>query len=107
MLALSASGALAGLAAGIEYTANSGLISPSFAQGWGFLAIPVALLGGLHPIAVVFSALYFGALLAGSEHLSRFTPAGTTLVFVIQAVAVFAFLAFRAIRAPSTAREEA
>lgn len=84
------SGALCGLAGAVEYTGITGMLGIGFPQGWGFLAIPVALVGGLHPIGVLFSGLYFGALFAGSENLARFTASGTTLIYVIQAVAVLA-----------------
>lgn len=91
------SGALCGLAGGVEYLGVAGQLSGGFAQNWGFLGIPVALLGGLHPLLVPLSAAYFGALFAGSENLARFTQAGTTLIYVIQAAAVLAFVAFRAL----------
>lgn len=87
------SGALCGLAGAVEYTGITGTLGIGFPQGWGFLAIPVALLGGLHPFGVLCSGLYFGALFAGSENLARFSTGGTTLIYVIQAVAVFAVVA--------------
>lgn len=62
MKAMALSGGLCGLAGGIEYMALSGTIDTGFPQQWGFLAIPVALLGFLDPIGVVLSAFYFGAL---------------------------------------------
>ena len=100
------SGGLCGLAGGIEYTAIAGQLGTSFSQNWGFLAIPVALLGGLHPISVIFSALFFGILFAGSEQLARFTPAGTTLIYVIQAVAVLGFVGLNAILELRAANQE-
>lgn len=100
------SGALCGLAGGIEYTAIAGQLGSSFSQNWGFLAIPVALLGGLHPLSVIFSALFFGILFAGSEQLARFTPAGTTLIYVIQAVAVLGFVGLTALLDRRAARQE-
>jgi simple sugar transport system permease protein len=92
------SGALCGLAGGIEYTGMAGQLGAGFSQQWGFLGIPVALLGGLHPLAVIASAFYFGALFAGSENLARYTDAGTTLIYVIQAVAVLAYVGVQAAR---------
>jgi simple sugar transport system permease protein len=86
------SGALCGLAGGIEYTGIAGRLDLGFSQQWGFLAIPVALLGGLNPIGVIFSSLYFGALFAGSENLARFTRSGSTIVYIIQAVAVLSYV---------------
>jgi len=86
--AMALSGALCGLAGGVDYLGLSGQVGDGFSQNWGFLAIPVALLGGLNPWGVLGASLYFGALMAGSEGLARFNTTGTTLVYVIQAVAV-------------------
>ncbi|MCW5943645.1 MAG: ABC transporter permease [Fimbriimonadaceae bacterium] len=97
LLAIGLSGGLCGLAAGIEYLGITGQLGYGFSQQIGFLAIPVALLGGLHPIGALFSGLYFGALFAGSENLARFSGFGTTIVFVIQGVAVIGFVGLRAL----------
>lgn len=97
LLAIALSGALCGLAGGIEYVGVVGQLGGGYSQQWGFLGIPVALLGGLHPLIAMLSALFFGALFAGSENLARFTPAGATLVYIIQAAAVLAFVAYRAV----------
>lgn len=97
VLAMAFSGGLCGLAGGIQYLAISGQLGTSFAQGWGFLAIPVALLGALHPGGVVLSAAYFGALMAGSVNLARFSEGGDTLVYVVQAAAVLALVGVRAL----------
>lgn len=96
--AMALSGGLCGLAGGVEYTALAGQLGTGFAQQWGFLAIPVALLGGLHPLGVIPSATIFGALFAGSENLARFTPTGSTLVYVIQAAAVLGYLLLNELR---------
>lgn len=95
MGSISISGALCGLAGGIEYMGVTQQLGQSFPQNWGFLAIPVALLAGLHPMGVLLSALYFAAILAGSRNLSGFTADGTVLIYVVQAVAVLVFLALR------------
>lgn len=96
--AMVVSGALCGLAGGIEYLGMSGQLGTGFSQQWGFLGIPVALLGGLHPLACILSATVFGALLAGAENLARYTPTGSTLVYVIQAVAVLGYVGIKAFR---------
>ncbi|MCC7229604.1 MAG: ABC transporter permease, partial [Fimbriimonadaceae bacterium] len=82
------SGGLCGLAGGVEFLGVTGYLGKGFPQQWGFLAIPVALLAGLHPLWVLVSALYFGALFAGTQNLASFTPAGTSLVYLIQGSAV-------------------
>lgn len=93
VVAMAISGGLCGLAGGVQYLGIVGRLGTTFPEQWGFLGIPVALLGGLHPLGVIPAAVYFGALFAGSDQLSRFTPAGTSLVYVIQAVAVLGFVA--------------
>lgn len=98
VMSMALSGALCGLAGCVEYSGITGTLGAGFPQGWGFLGIPVALLGGLHPVGVLGSGLYFGGLFAGSENLGRFTAGGSTLVYVIQAVAVLAFVAFGSVR---------
>lgn len=106
-IAMLISGALCGLAGGVEYAGIAGQLGTSFAQGWGFLAIPVALLGGLHPAWVALSALYFGALFAGSRNLAGFTDQGTTLIYVIQAVAVLGLIMIRAVGSKPRVQPEA
>lgn len=90
--AMALSGALCGLAGGVEFTALAGQLGNGFSQQWGFLAIPVAIVGGLHPLGAVLSALGFGALFAGSENVARFTPEGATIGYAIQGLAVLGFL---------------
>ena len=97
MIAMLISGGLAGLAGAVQYVGVAGVVGTDTPQGWGFLAIPVALLGGLHPLGVLAASLYFGALFAGSDNLARFTPSGTTLVYVIQAAAVLGYIGLKTI----------
>ncbi len=92
---MSVSGGLCGLAGGVEYMGVTQQLGQGFAQNWGFLAIPVALLAGLHPLAVALSALYFAAILAGSKNLAGFTADGTVLIYVVQAAAVLGFVALK------------
>ena len=98
VLAMTVSGGLCGLAGGIEYTAINGQIGRDFNQNWGFLGIPVAILGVLHPIYLVLAAFYFGAMLAGSFNLSSFTHLGDTLIYVVEACAVLFVVALQAYR---------
>lgn len=109
--AMALSGGLCGLAGGIEYVGLAGQLGTTFSQQWGFLAIPVALLGGLNPYGVALSSVYFGALFAGSDQLSRFTAGGSvgsTLIYVIQGLAVLVIVGFAAWRSrrPAVAVEE-
>lgn len=101
------SGALCGLAGGVELLGVSGYLFDKFSPGWGFLGIPVALLGGLHPLGVLLSGLYFGALFAGSRNLEAFGAAGSPLVFAIQGAAVLGFAAFQEFSRRRAARSAA
>lgn len=96
MGAMLLSGGLCGLAAASEYLGAAGAVDRGFSQNWGFLGIPVALVGNTHPIGVLLSALFFSGLFAGSENLARFTTGGPTLLYVMQGVAVLALVAVRA-----------
>ncbi len=91
--AMMISGAICGLAGGIEYLGVSGYLFQGFSPQWGFLGIPVALLGGLNPFGAILSGLYFGALIAGAGNLEKFGQAQSSIVFVIQAIGVLAFIA--------------
>lgn len=91
--AMALSGALCGLAGGVDLTGLIGYVGTGFDQGWGFLGIPVALLGALDPIGVFVSALCFGVLVAGCENLARFANVGSPIVYVVQAAAVLVAVA--------------
>lgn len=86
------SGGLCGFAGGIEYAGITGQVGSGFSQQWGYLAIPVALLAALHPLLAVVTSVYFGAMLAGSETLARFTQASGTIVYIVQGAAVLGYL---------------
>lgn len=91
--AMLASGALCGLAGGVQYLGINGQLTSSFSQQYGFLAIPVALIGGLNPFGVVVSSLFFGGLFAGTSNLTRFGSGGATyFVNTVQGFAVLALL---------------
>lgn len=90
------SGGLCGLAGAVELLGVSGRLDAAFSPGWGYTAVPVALLGGLNPVGTLFSALFFGALTAGSGNLARFSGVSFVLINIIQAAAVLAVVGTRA-----------
>jgi simple sugar transport system permease protein len=87
------SGALAGLAGGIEVSAVTFRLYERFSPGYGFTAIAVALLGRLHPGGVAAAALLFGALEAGSNSMERVAGVSAVLVSVVQATVILCLLA--------------
>ena len=100
MGAMTLSGMLCGLAGTIELLGVNGRLGSDFSAGWGYTAIPVALLGSLHPVGTLFSALFFGGLAAGCGNAEREQGVGvpSVVAYVIQAVIVLAIVGIRAWR---------
>lgn len=100
MKAMALSGGLCGLAGAIELLGSStgSLPASDFSPGWGYTAVPVALLGGLHPAGTLLSALFFGALTQGCRNLSQFQGVPTVLIYLVQGMAVLAVVGGRAWR---------
>jgi ABC-type uncharacterized transport system permease subunit len=67
ILAMTLSGALAGMAGGFMVIGTVGQLSLDLSGGIGFNAIALALLAGLRPSGVVLAALLFGALTQGGK----------------------------------------
>lgn len=99
------SGGIAGFAGAIQLlgSATGSLPALGFAGSTGFTAIPVALLGALHPVGILFSALFFGGLTQGCRNLEQNTGVSSVVIYVIQATAVLAVVGARAIRERSGA----
>ncbi len=84
--ALLASGAIAGLAGGVEVTGVSYALYQNLSPGYGFTAIAVALLARLNPVGVVGAGLLFGALEAGAGAMQRDAGVPAVTVSVVEAV---------------------
>ncbi|MDB6091924.1 MAG: transporter permease [Gammaproteobacteria bacterium] len=82
-LALTLSGAMAGLAGICEVTGPIGRLQPSISPGYGFAAIIVAFVGRLHPAGIVLSSLLMSLLYLGGEsvQLELQLPAAVTGLF--------------------------
>ena len=98
LLALMVSGALGGLAGGIEVSAVTHRLYERFSPGWGFTAIAVGLLGRLSPTGVVVAAVFFGALDAGSNAMQRVAGVSSVLGSLIQATVIFFLVALERLR---------
>jgi simple sugar transport system permease protein len=96
MQAMLVSGALCGLAGAIELLGVTGRLGRDFSPGWGYTAIPVALLGGLSPGGALLSSVFFGALAAGCGNAQRTAGIPSFVAYVIQAATVLAIVAGRA-----------
>jgi general nucleoside transport system permease protein len=89
ILAMTLSGALAGMMALNEILGSQHRLLLGFTGGYGFVGIAVALMGRSHPLGVIFAALLFGALYQGGSELSFDMPTiGRDMVVVIQGLVI-------------------
>ncbi len=93
-----ASGAIAGIAGGVEITGVTYALYADLSPGWGYTAIAVALLGGLHPLAVVGTGLLFGALESGAGAMQREAGIPPSWVSAVEALVILSVLAVDQIR---------
>jgi general nucleoside transport system permease protein len=91
-VALLGSGALAGLAGGIEVSGVSYALFQNLSPGYGFTGIAVALLARLQPLGVVTTGLLFGALEAGAGAMQREAGVPAVAVYVVEAVVILVVL---------------
>ena len=96
LLAFAGSGALAGLAGGLEVLGVTGRLYDPFSPGVGYAGLAAALLGQAQPIASACAGLFFAALAAGSTAMQRDTGVPAALATLVPGVLVLAVLAARA-----------
>ena len=82
------SGAFAGLAGGLEVSGVTYSLYQNLSPGYGFTAIAVALLARLHPLGVVATGVFFGALEAGAQGMQREAGVPAVTVAVVEAVVI-------------------
>lgn len=99
LFAFLVSGALAGLAGGVEATGVTFALYEGLSPGYGYTAIAVALLARLDPLLVVPSAFLFGALEAGATAMQRDAAVPAALVSVVEGSLVLLVLAAPRLRA--------
>ncbi len=85
ILAMSLSGALAGMAGANEVLGVNYNLAMAFSSGYGWDSIALALLGKSHPAGVVVSALLFGALRNGATNMQLKTDIPIDIISVLQA----------------------
>src|SRR5690606_37444894 len=89
MLAMTLSGALAGMVAVNEVLGVQNRLVLDFMGDVGFVGIAVALMGRNHPVGIALAALLFGALYQGGNEL-QYVISGLdrTVVVIIQALVI-------------------
>jgi simple sugar transport system permease protein len=89
IVAMSISGALAGLMSLNEVMGVHHRLLLNFTGGAGFVGIAVALMGRNHPVGIVLAAILFGALYQGGSELSFDMPSLTRdMIVVIQGLII-------------------
>jgi simple sugar transport system permease protein len=99
MLAMTLSGALAGMGGGFVVIGTVGQLSNDLSGGIGFNAIALALLAGLRPSGVVAAGLLFGALTTGGKQMGIQSGIPFDLLFFIMAMVIMFVAAPGLIRA--------
>lgn len=92
VLTFLASGAIAGLAGAAEVSGVTFALYERLSPGYGYTAIAVALLARLHPLGLIASALFFGALEAGAAALQRSAGIPSVTVYVVEALIIVALV---------------
>ncbi|HET6948243.1 MAG TPA: ABC transporter permease [bacterium] len=98
LVALTASGALAGLAGAVEVSGFHYRLILGLTPGYGIMAILIAVLARQHPVGAAVAAFFFAVLLVGSDSLQRSVGLPASAVFVFQAVIVLTVLLAEALR---------
>lgn len=98
ILTMTASGALASFAGSSEILGVQHRLLENFLVGYGYDAIAVALLGGLHPFGTLLAALFFGALRNGANSMQISVGVPVSIVYIIQALAVMSIIGATAAR---------
>ena len=96
--AMAVSGAMAGLAGGIELLGVTHRLFERFAAGYGYSGIAVALLAQLHPLATLASAFFFGALVTGAGELQRTANISAAVATFGQAAVILTLIGFEHVR---------
>ena len=95
-LAMTLSGALAGMAGAVQILAVNHSMALGLSSGYGFDSIALALIGNNHPLGVILSSLLFGTLRNGATRMMVVSAIPIDIVDVIQAI-ILMFVAAPAI----------
>jgi len=96
LVAMSISGALAGLAGANQILAVNRSMALGLSSGYGYDSIALALIGNNHPVGIVLSSLLFGTLRNGATRMMVVSSIPIDIVDVIQAI-ILMFVAAPAI----------
>jgi simple sugar transport system permease protein len=99
ILTMMLSGALAGLAGGVQVVSLKPYnFTTGFNVGYGFDSIAVTMLGGLHPFGVVVASFLFGVMDAGAPLMQLRTRAPIDIITIVQGLLLMFVAAHQIIR---------
>jgi simple sugar transport system permease protein len=86
------SGGLAGLAGAIEVAGRASYLTLDMSPGYGYGGIVIAMLAGLHPLALLAAAVFVAGVLVGADSMSRVIGVPTYIADVIVAASLVSVL---------------
>lgn len=89
VLALFISGALAGLAGGVQMLGVQHRLYDSFSSGYGYTAIVVALLANNNPFGVILASIFFAALGTGGQSMQLISGVPAHLTDMVSGLIIF------------------
>ncbi len=93
LLTILISGGLAGLAGAGEVAGVQKKLIEGLSPGYGYAGVVVGLLGRLHPIGVILSAIFFASLITGTGMMQRLTDVPVALTYAVQGITLITILA--------------
>ncbi|MGA2489630.1 MAG: ABC transporter permease [Anaerolineales bacterium] len=87
-IAMTLSGALAGLAGTVQVLGIDHWVGEGFSAGYGFDSIAIALLGQSHPLGVVLAALLWGTLRSGATSMQSLAGVPIEIISIIQGLVI-------------------
>jgi simple sugar transport system permease protein len=88
VIAMTLSGALAGLAGATQVLGIDHWVGQGFSAGYGFDSIAIALLGQSHPVGVVLAALLWGTLRSGATRMQSLAGVPIEIISIIQGLVI-------------------
>jgi simple sugar transport system permease protein len=88
LIAMTLSGALAGLAGATQVLGIDHWVGQGFSSGYGFDSIAIALLGQSHPLGVVLAAFLWGTLRSGATSMQFTAGVPVEIISIIQGLVI-------------------
>ena len=88
VIAMTLSGALAGLAGTTQVLGIDHWVGQGFSSGYGFDSIAIALLGQSHPLGVVLAAFLWGTMRSGATSMQSLAGVPIEIISIIQGLVI-------------------